>query len=40
MMTNLPRSVPRFDDTVVSGIYLFTVASKRGTERGKFVIIR
>jgi hypothetical protein len=32
--------ISRNGQDVVSGIYLFTVASKRGTERGKFVIIR
>jgi hypothetical protein len=32
--------ISRNGQDIVSGIYLFTVASKRGTERGKFVIIR
>jgi hypothetical protein len=32
--------ISRNGQDVVSGIYLFTVASKRGTERGKFVVIR
>ena len=32
--------ISRNGQDVVSGIYLFTVSSKRGTERGKFVIIR
>jgi hypothetical protein len=32
--------ISRNGQDVVSGIYLYTVASKRGTERGKFVIIR
>jgi hypothetical protein len=32
--------ISRNGQDVVSGIYLFTVESKRGTERGKFVIIR
>jgi hypothetical protein len=32
--------ISRNGQDVVSGIYLFTVASNRGTERGKFVIIR
>jgi hypothetical protein len=32
--------ISRNGQDVVSGIYLFTVESSRGTERGKFVIIR
>jgi hypothetical protein len=32
--------ISRNGQDVVSGIYLFTAESKRGTERGKFVIIR
>src|SRR5262249_37032168 len=32
--------ISRNRQDVVSGIYLFTVESSRGTERGKFVIIR
>ena len=32
--------ISRNGQDVVSGIYLFTVQSRRGTERGKFVIIR
>jgi hypothetical protein len=32
--------ISRNGQDVVSGIYLFTVQSHRGTERGKFVIIR
>jgi len=32
--------ISRNGQDVVSGIYLFTVASKRGAERGKFVLIR
>jgi hypothetical protein len=32
--------ISRNGQDVVSGIYLFTVSSKRGLERGKFVIIR
>jgi hypothetical protein len=32
--------ISRNGQDVVSGIYLFTVQSKRGTERGKFVLIR
>jgi hypothetical protein len=32
--------ISRNGQDVVSGIYLFTVESIRGTQRGKFVIIR
>ena len=32
--------ISRNGQDVVSGIYLFTVQSRRGTERGKFIIIR
>jgi len=32
--------ISRNGQDVVSGIYLFTVLSSRGTERGKFIIIR
>jgi len=32
--------ISRNGQDVASGIYLFTVSSKRGAERGKFVIIR
>jgi len=32
--------ISRNGQDIVSGIYLFTVESSRGTERGKFVIIR
>ena len=32
--------ISRNGQDVVSGIYLFTVDSRRGTERGKFVVIR
>ena len=32
--------ISRNGQDVASGIYLFTVSSQRGAERGKFVIIR
>lgn len=32
--------ISRNGQDVVSGIYLFTVESDKGTQRGKFVIIR
>ena len=32
--------ISRNGQDIVSGIYLFTVDSKKGTQRGKFVVIR
>jgi hypothetical protein len=32
--------ISRNGQDIVSGIYLFTVESKHGTQRGKFVVIR